>query len=340
MFDLAVVGSGFAGSILAMIAQRLGRRVLLIERGKHPRFAIGESSTPLANLLLEELATRYDLPALLPFTKWGSWQRSRPKIACGLKRGFSFFHHRLGEPWKGDEDRSDQLLVAASPNDEVADTHWYRSDFDAFLARTAADQGVEYLDEVELDALSPAAGGLELTGSRRGQPARFSARFVIDASGPRGFLHRTLKLSEAPMPHMPSTEALYAHFRDVRPFAEVAQSSFASAPYPIDDAAMHHVFDGGWVWVLRFNNGITSAGVAATSLLAVSGISHVARRRGGKCSRACQVSLRNSAMHVRSHPFIIARGRPFAAAAGRAMAGHNCLRPAGSSIPCSRLDFR
>jgi FADH2 O2-dependent halogenase len=35
-------------------------------------------------------------------------------------------------------------------------------------------------------------------------------------------------------------------------------------PYPVDEAAMHHVFDGGWIWVLRFNNGITSAGVAAT----------------------------------------------------------------------------
>src|SRR5205823_2710575 len=30
------------------------------------------------------------------------------------------------------------------------------------------------------------------------------------------------------------------------------------------DAAVHHVFDGGWIWVLRFNNGVTSAGVAAT----------------------------------------------------------------------------
>ena len=35
-------------------------------------------------------------------------------------------------------------------------------------------------------------------------------------------------------------------------------------PYPVDDAAVHHVFEGGWVWVLRFNNGVTSAGVAAT----------------------------------------------------------------------------
>ncbi len=39
-------------------------------------------------------------------------------------------------------------------------------------------------------------------------------------------------------------------------------------PYPVDDAAMHHVFDGGWIWVLRFNNGVTSAGVAADSALA------------------------------------------------------------------------
>ena len=52
-FDIAIVGSGFSGSLLAMIARRLGHRVLLLEKGKHPRFAIGESSTPLANLLLE-----------------------------------------------------------------------------------------------------------------------------------------------------------------------------------------------------------------------------------------------------------------------------------------------
>ena len=39
-------------------------------------------------------------------------------------------------------------------------------------------------------------------------------------------------------------------------------------PYPIDDAALHHVFDGGWMWVLRFGNGVTSAGVAVEDRLA------------------------------------------------------------------------
>jgi FADH2 O2-dependent halogenase len=31
---------------------------------------------------------------------------------------------------------------------------------------------------------------------------------------------------------------------------------------------VHHVFDGGWIWVLQFNNGMTSAGVAATDPVA------------------------------------------------------------------------
>src|SRR5438445_839071 len=69
-FDIAVIGSGFGGSLLAMIARRLGRSVALLERDRHPRFAIGESSTPLANLILEELARRYDLPQVAPLAKW------------------------------------------------------------------------------------------------------------------------------------------------------------------------------------------------------------------------------------------------------------------------------
>jgi FADH2 O2-dependent halogenase len=45
-------------------------------------------------------------------------------------------------------------------------------------------------------------------------------------------------------------------------------AAMAGGPYPADDAAVHHVFDGGWIWVLRFANGITSAGVAATEPVA------------------------------------------------------------------------
>ena len=135
---------------MAMIAKRQGYSVVLLERGKHPRMAIGESSTPLANLLLEQLADRYDLPAIRPLAKWGSWQRTYPHLACGLKRRFTFYHHDLGVEDKPDPEHLNQLLVAASPHDEIADTHWYRADFDSFLVARAQGMGVDYFDEARV----------------------------------------------------------------------------------------------------------------------------------------------------------------------------------------------
>src|SRR5690349_4595715 len=97
-FDIAILGSGFAGSLTAMIARRMGYSVLMLERWTHPRFAIGESTSPLTNLLLEELAVRYDLPRLLPLTSYGPWKRAYPELTVGLKRGFTFYHHEPGKP--------------------------------------------------------------------------------------------------------------------------------------------------------------------------------------------------------------------------------------------------
>jgi tetracycline 7-halogenase / FADH2 O2-dependent halogenase len=269
LYDIAIVGSGFGGALLATIARRLGRSVILLEKFKHPRFAIGESSTPVANLLLEEMAIRYNLPDLLPLTQWGSWQESYPEIACGLKRGFTFYHHTFGHSFTGDPNRSDQLLVAASPHDGVSDTHWYRPDFDHFMVRLAQKAGAVYLDEVALDAPTWLEEGTLLEGRRNGEPISIRADFIFDATGPRGFLHRALKLSEVVPEGLPPTQALYTHFTDVRRLDEMEiYPTDDPPPYPIDDAAVHHVFDGGWIWVLRFNNGITSAGVAARDGLA------------------------------------------------------------------------
>src|SRR2546423_7773438 len=168
-FDIAVVGSGFGGSLMAMIARRLGRSVILLERGRHPRFVIGEPSTPLANLLLEELARRYDLPRLLPLAKWGTWQKAYPQIPCGLKRGFTFYHHQIGLPFAHDPERRDQLLVAASPRNEIADTHWYRADFDHFLVREAQSLGVEYFDQAKLGGVSIGSDSVQIEGEGEGR---------------------------------------------------------------------------------------------------------------------------------------------------------------------------
>ena len=267
--DVAIVGSGFAGSLAALALLRRGRRVVLVERGRHPRFAIGESSTPLANLLIEELADRYDLPTLRVFSKWGTWQRARPDVACGLKRGFSFFFHQPGDAFHDDADRRRQLLVAASPHDEIADTHWYRPQFDHALAQEAEAEGAVYLDMTRLDRLRQDADGTILEGERDGRPVRINARFVIDASGPRGFMQRALALTEAPLRWLPATQGLFTHFEGVERWDRLRASPEAP-PYPVDDAALHHVFPGGWIWMLRFNNGLTSAGAALTDATAAA----------------------------------------------------------------------
>src|SRR5205809_6923864 len=119
-FDLAIAGSGFGGSLLAMVARRLGLSVLLIERGTHPRFAIGESTSPLTNLLLEELAQRYDLPRLLPLASYVTWTRAYPDLTVGIKRGLTFYGHPASQPFREDSEPSRQLLAAASPENEAA----------------------------------------------------------------------------------------------------------------------------------------------------------------------------------------------------------------------------
>jgi tetracycline 7-halogenase / FADH2 O2-dependent halogenase len=276
-FDLAVVGSGFGGSVLAMIARRLGLRVMLLERGSHPRFAIGESASPLAGILIEQLADRYDLPRLRPLSAHGTWRRAYPQVVCGLKRGFTYFKHEGGSRYRPRPDRSNQLLVAASPNDELSDTHWLRSDVDHFLVREAIALGAECIERVDLEHIDwKPDGNPMLIGHQNGRPVRVSARLVVDASGPRGFLSRTVPVEDFGFAGYPPTQALFSHFTGVARCDQMPEFGCEGArergreapPYPADDAALHHVFDGGWMWVLRFGNGVTSAGVAVIDAVA------------------------------------------------------------------------
>lgn len=258
-FDVVVVGSGFAGAVLAMALHQSGRKVALLERGRHPRFAIGESSTPLANLLLEEIADEFNLPRLRTFSKYGSWQEHQPAIACGLKRGFSFYKHNPGAPLRA-EDSSNQLLFAASPNDRISDTHWYRPDFDAYLVRHACELGVHYEDEAKLTAATQDKDGVwTLHINDRETP--LTSEFVVDATGPGGWLAQHFNLPVRGWQELPPMESLYAHFSGLERLDEI-DSTFAQGglPYPVDDAALHHIIDEGWMWMLRFNNGLTSAG--------------------------------------------------------------------------------
>jgi FADH2 O2-dependent halogenase len=265
--EIAVLGSGFAGSILARVLALQGHRVFLIERGKHPRFAIGESSTPLAALALERLAARFGLPDLDCLAAYGRWRRELPQLRRGLKRGFTFYGHDAGAPYRNSERDERRLLVAASPNDEVADAHWLRADVDHHLARAAAAAGAELLEETEVVDLAPApGGGFRLELRRVAGTRTLDVTHAIDGTGRQGVIG--LRFAAAGRaPTALDTTLLGTHLEGVIPFDEVARAGGAAlepGPYPDHFAAVHHLLRGAWVYVLPFDHGIASVGVVAT----------------------------------------------------------------------------
>jgi tetracycline 7-halogenase / FADH2 O2-dependent halogenase len=260
--DVAILGSGFAGSLAALILRRIGIQPLLLERGRHPRFAIGESSTPIAGFVLRDLARTYDLPRLAPLAKYGTWQAECPQLVCGLKRGFSYFRHEPGKPFLPRNDHAHEMLVAASGDDIHGDVHWLRSDVDEFFAEEARAAGIPYFDETET-TLTHGDAGWRISGTRQGEAIDVRARFVIDATGTAAVVPRALGITCDAGGLKTHSGAIFAHFRNVRPWRDVLLNGGAKLddhPFDCDRAAVHHVLDEGWMWQLRFDNGVTSAG--------------------------------------------------------------------------------
>lgn len=264
--DLAIIGSGFGGTLLATIAQRRGLSVALLERGTHPRFAIGESSTPLADFKLAAIADRFGLDWLRPFSKYGTWKATYPQIGVGLKRGFSFFRHEQGQPFTPRASNDNALMVAASPDNARADTHWFRADFDAMLVERAVQGGVAYLDRLETHALHHDEDGWQLLGTRADDEVAVQAPFLVDATGDGQALGRALALDPVhPSALQTRSRALFSHFTGALRWQDMledehGESATARHTIPCDAAALHQIIDNGWMWVLRFDNGITSAG--------------------------------------------------------------------------------
>ncbi len=258
---VAIVGSGFAGSILARILLTQGHDVTLIERGAHPRFAIGESSTPLAAICLERLSDRYGMPDLRDLAAYGRWTDAMPNVRRGLKRGFTFFGHEHGRPYTNTMQNAKRLLVAASPHDSIADAHWLRADVDHHLATRATEAGVNLQDRTRIDTVDIGATA-KLTGVREGKPVTVDADFAVDATGSNALFATQLGIPPAHRLTDLSTALVFAHFENVRPFAEVAgrETSMPKGPYEDDRAAVHHLLEEGWMYQLPFDHGVTSAG--------------------------------------------------------------------------------
>jgi len=261
--EVAIVGSGFAGSLLARVLSVLGYDVVLLERDMHPRFAIGESSTPLANLSLERIGLRYGLKDCYDLATHGRWLAHFPELRRGLKRGFTYYRHHPDESLANRGLDSERLLVAASPHDSLSDNHWLRADVDHHFVREAIAAGVDYRDRAGLTRADFSSESVGLAGRRDGLEFELRAKFIIDASGPGGFLARQLSIPSGLDRTETRSAIVFSHFDGVRLMDDVVPG-MPEGPYSDDWAAVHHLIDEGWMYSLRFDDGVTSAGFLLT----------------------------------------------------------------------------
>ena len=266
-YDVVILGSSFSGSILAAVLASQGMRVLMLDRGKHPRFAIGESSTPTADFLIEAIARRWNLNHLLPLARWGSWQQHYPHIVAGKKRGFSYFAHQPNQPFTDTEFNLNSLLVAASSDDAMSDTHWLRADVDHFLFTYALNLGVDAIESCEeINVAKNGDWSIDWQHTSDGRPItrQAVATWLIDATGAGGVIAKAVGLQANDHHLLTQTGAIYAHFQDVASWDELQQRAnnhTTVQPFRSDDAAQHHLMHNGWMWMLRFKNGCTSVGI-------------------------------------------------------------------------------
>lgn len=270
--EIVIIGSGFSGSIMALVLAQIGYRVTVVDQCKHPRFAIGESSTPIADSYLRELSETFSIPELLPLATFSSARNAYPDLTIGRKRGFSYFWHQTEKEFDAGPNHENELVVAASSSDELADSHWMRSDVDSFFVSLFEKYGVNFFDEATVMKISRSAERWRIECDRTqstGEPAvpmTIETDFLIDASGGSGVVMQQLGIGRSSSSLKTNTSVLFAHFEGMTRWKDLVDPASAKDhPFVCDDAAVHQVFDFGWMWQLRFDNGITSCGFSIPS---------------------------------------------------------------------------
>lgn len=255
IYDCIVIGAGIAGTATALVLARLGFGVFVVEEGTHPRFAIGESLVPSTTLGFDYLSRVYDVPELRQISHYPELKA----LGCVAwpKMGFWFAHQQVGRPLQLGHEA--MLMTPGLPIGP--DVHMLRSDVDAFLASRLGAYGVTYQDRTTVTDFQADAAGVTLALARGGAGGKETVRgrFVVDCSGHKSFLAAKLGLRDTPSALRTNTRTILSHFTDVPYLDELLEGP--AFPISRDACTVHHCFEGGWCWVIRFDNGTTSVGL-------------------------------------------------------------------------------
>jgi tetracycline 7-halogenase / FADH2 O2-dependent halogenase len=242
-YDVAIIGTGIGGSTLAAVLARQGLSAIVFEGGMHPRFTIGESMILETSEAMRALAELYDVPELAYFSSENYY--SIIGTSHGVKRHFSFLHHSPSE--KQDTRKSLQAVIPKFPYGH--EIHIHRQDSDYLLMSIAISYGANVLQGTPVHDITVKPDGVEILTDKQA----YHARYIVDAGGMKsilaekyGWRHRDLRAH---------TRTVYTHMVDVPCFNDVGPSREQYGhPFRASEGTLHHVFKGGWLWVIPFNN--------------------------------------------------------------------------------------
>jgi flavin-dependent dehydrogenase len=223
--EVLVMGGGPAGSTAATLLARMGRKVILLEKARHPRFHIGESLLPMNLPLFERLGVLEKVAAMGVFKPGADFEADN-------ERGYNTFAFKRA--------------IGNSP------PHAYqvwRQDFDKMLFDHAHATGADAREGHEVIAV-------EQGDSRRsdvevrtddGQSYRITAQYVVDATGRDTFLSSKKRLRRKNGEHQ--SAAIFGHFRgaECRPGEDAGNISI-------------YRFEHGWMWMIPLPDGVMSIG--------------------------------------------------------------------------------
>lgn len=243
-YDVAILGAGVAGGVLGAVLARNGLRVLLLDAGTHPRFAVGESTIPLTSSMSKIMAARYQVPEIEALSGFDAMRRAISPM-CGQKRNFGFVYHEEGRPQ--DPRQVNQEIIPGN-----VEMHLFRQDVDAYFYYLAVRYGAEgrmatRISDIEIDAST----GVTLV-SDKGE--RFAAEYLVDGSGFRSPVAQKLGLRDEPARARTHSRSMFTHMVGVLPFDRTAAAQEHSQPVPWHHGTLHHIFKGGWLWVIPFDN--------------------------------------------------------------------------------------
>jgi flavin-dependent dehydrogenase len=224
IYDVAIIGGGPAGSTAATLLSKAGRRVIVFEREKFPRFHIGESLLPFSVGTFDRLGVREKLDAnFLP--KYGGEIVS----ACGTK-GVKFY---FKDGFRSQRDRAYQVT---------------RSEFDKVLLDHSRENGAEVHEETEVTKLDFASDRVKIDIEANGARSTIQARYLLDCSGRQTMLGSLMKVKKT-YDHLQKF-SVFAHYENVDRL-------------PGKDATLIRMVRSldRWFWLIPLTDTRTSVGV-------------------------------------------------------------------------------